>query len=262
MHECLCDLQMAFIWLLKARWAADIDLDLIKLQYGCKYPPNPSEPNTLEASDVQKSFLKQWITRMHNTQVLFLTGLWGRVCHTPLLWTDFHVGGCQNSKRSNNFAISKGERTVSTVCSQYNWGHSTFSNFRKRFTATAQCFRKVRKSHVFAFKHSTHMACSSVSYTAVLKGMRQFENNPGHICCDVKNDMVHHLLQPFFGCNEEVQTVCKSLLRDESTTTEGKSSIDKLDAKIYRWEQGWWALLWDWSTRWCCGHNDKWKLME
>ena len=94
--------------------------------------------------------------------------------------------------------------------------------------------RKVRKSRVFVFKHSTHMACSSVSYTAVLKGMRQFENNPGHICCDVKNDMVHHLLQPFFGCNEEVQTVCKSLLRDESTTTEGKSSIDKLDAKIYR----------------------------
>ena len=70
------------------------------------------------------------------------------------------------------------------------------------------------------------MVCSSVSYTAVLKGMRQFENNPGHICCDVKNDMVHHLLQLFFGCNEEVQTVANHccgmsllLLKEKAVST-------------------------------------------
>lgn len=40
-----------------------------------------------------------------------------------------------------------------------------------------------------------------------------------------QNDMVHHLLQPFFGCNEQVRMVYKSLLRDVSTTTEEKKSF-------------------------------------
>ena len=98
--------------------------------------------------------------------------------------------------------------------------HLNDCNFGKKFI-TVQCFRKVPKYPVFVFEHSTHIACSSVTYTAVLKGMRQFNNSPGHICCNVKSaDMVHHLLQPFFGCNEQVRMVYRSLLLDESTTDE------------------------------------------
>ena len=38
---------------------AVIDLDLIA-SVRLEIPPNQSEPSMLEASDVQKSFLKQW----------------------------------------------------------------------------------------------------------------------------------------------------------------------------------------------------------
>ena len=119
-------------------------------------------------------------------------------------------------------------RKVKELCSQFadniaeDIRHLNDCNFGRKFTAATQSFKKVPKSPVFVFEHSTHMACSSVTYTAVLKGMRQFEHIPGHIRCDVKNDMVHHLLQPFFGCNEQVCMVYHSLLRDESTTTEEK----------------------------------------
>ena len=60
-------------------------------------------------------------------------------------------------------------------------------------------------------EHSTHIACSSVTYTAVLKGIRQFDNDPVHICCNVKS-------------------------ADESTTDEEKdilrTSMDQLNAKM------------------------------
>ena len=54
---CLCDLQATFMWLLKARGMAVINLDLID---SFSMVENPPQPITLEASDVQKSFLKQW----------------------------------------------------------------------------------------------------------------------------------------------------------------------------------------------------------
>ena len=57
---CLCDLQTAFMWLLRARWTAVIDLNLIDSFSMVDNIPNPNEPSTLEASDAQKSFLKQW----------------------------------------------------------------------------------------------------------------------------------------------------------------------------------------------------------
>ena len=57
---CLSDLQMAFMWLLRPSWTAVIDLNLIDSFSMVENTPNPSEPSTLEASDVQKSFLKQW----------------------------------------------------------------------------------------------------------------------------------------------------------------------------------------------------------
>ena len=79
------------------------------------------------------------------------------------------------------------------------------------------------------------MACCSVTCTALLKGIRQFDNNPGHIWCNVKNDMVHHLLQPLFGNNEQVRMIDKSLLEDDTTAAEEKaflqSCIDKLDER-------------------------------
>ena len=54
---CLCDLQTAFTLLLRARWMAVIDLDLID---SFSMVENTPQPITLEASDAQKSFLKQW----------------------------------------------------------------------------------------------------------------------------------------------------------------------------------------------------------
>ena len=39
---------------------AVINLDLIDSFSMVEIPPNPSEPNTLEASDAQKAFLKQY----------------------------------------------------------------------------------------------------------------------------------------------------------------------------------------------------------
>jgi len=57
---CLCDLQMALMWLLRARRTAVINLDLIDRFSMVENTPNPSESITLEASDAQKSFLKQW----------------------------------------------------------------------------------------------------------------------------------------------------------------------------------------------------------
>ena len=56
---CFCDLQTAFMWLLRARWMAVIDLDPIDSFSVVKNNPNLSEPSMLEASDAQKLFLKQ-----------------------------------------------------------------------------------------------------------------------------------------------------------------------------------------------------------
>lgn len=44
--------------------------------------------------------------------------------------------------------------------------------------------------------------------------------------------MVHHLLQPFFGCNEQVRMVYKSLLWDVSTTTEEKNSFEAVSRNL------------------------------
>ena len=110
--------------------------------------------------------------------------------------------------------------------------------FGKKFSASTQSFQKVPRLPIFVFEHSTHMACCSVTYTALLKGIRQFDNNPRNILCDVKDDMVHHLLQPFFGNNDQVRMIYKSLLEDDTTTAEEKtffqSIIDKLDEKVDR----------------------------
>ena len=47
-----------------------------------------------------------------------------------------------------------------------------------------------------------------------------------------QNDMVHHLLQPFFGCNEQVRMVYKLLLWDVSTTTEEKNSFEGVSRNL------------------------------
>ena len=51
---CICDCQTAYKWLLRARWTAVIDLDLID---SFSIVENASQP---KASDAQKLFLKQW----------------------------------------------------------------------------------------------------------------------------------------------------------------------------------------------------------
>ena len=87
---------------------------------------------------------------------------------------------------------------------------------------TTQTFRKVPKLPIFVFEHATHMPCSSVTYTALLKSIRQSENISGLIWCNEENDMVHH---PFFGNNEQVHMIYKSLLDDDTTTAKEEHSF-------------------------------------
>ena len=55
---CSCDLQTAFMWLLRARWTAVIDLNLIDSFSMVENIPQPEWTQHAEASDAQKSYLK------------------------------------------------------------------------------------------------------------------------------------------------------------------------------------------------------------
>ena len=80
---CLCDLQTAFMLLLKARWMAVIDLYLIDSFSMVENTPNPSEPITLEASDA-KIILEAMECRLTDNQdhvLMYMTSL-----VSDLLW--------------------------------------------------------------------------------------------------------------------------------------------------------------------------------
>ena len=103
-------------------------------------------------------------------------------------------------------------------------------NFGKKFTTAAQCFRKVPKSPVFVFEYSTHMFISELHHCLERHATIWKQSRTHLLWC--QNDMVHHLSQPFFGCNKQVRMVYKSLLRDVSTTTEEKKSFGAVSTNL------------------------------
>ena len=79
---------------------------------------------------------------------------------------------------SSMFRLLQGNIS-SIIWAQGWWWNCRFlndCNFGKKFTTAAQCFRKVPKSPVFVFKHSTHMACLSVLFWKACNNLKSIQD--------------------------------------------------------------------------------------